>query len=117
MKKIHTISFKHAFEGLWYACKSQPNFRIHIVLSSLAIVLGVLLHITQIQWTILTMTITLGLVIETINTSIESVVDLVTQEWRINAKRAKDTAAAAMLIYAIGAIGVAGWLFLPKIFF
>ena len=115
MKPVHTVSFKHAYEGILYAFTSQPNFRVHIFLSICSIAVGLFLNLNPTEWIILIMTITLGLVIETINTSIEAVVDLITEEWRVNAKRAKDAAAGAMLIYALGATIVAAGLFLPKI--
>lgn len=114
-KRIHTISFHHAFEGLVHAVKTQPNFVVHLVLSSIAITVGFLLHLTNIEWTIILFTISLGLVIELINTSIESTVDLITSQYHQLAKVAKDTSAAAMLIYAVGAVIVAVFIFLPKL--
>lgn len=113
--RIHKISFQHAWDGVWHAWKSQPNFRVHLTLAILAVILAILLKLNYWEWMILTMTITLGLVIEMINTAIESVVDLVSTEWRMSAKSAKDVSAGAMLIYAIGSILVGAILFIPKI--
>lgn len=113
--RIHTISFKHARDGIWHAWVTQPNFRVHLTFSILAIVLALLLGLDHWEWMVLAMTITLGLVIEMLNTAVESVVDLVSTEWRMSAKTAKDVSAGAMLIYAIGSVVVAALLFLPKI--
>jgi diacylglycerol kinase len=113
--KRHTISFGHAFSGIAYAVSTQPNFVIHLILSTCAICLAIILNITRIEWLILSATIFGGLVIEMINTSIESCVDLLAQDWKKEAKFAKDTSAAAMLIYSIGAIITAALLFLPKL--
>ena len=63
----------------------------------------------------ITATIAFGLVCEMINTSLESITDLVTLEWRVKAKIAKDVAAGMMLIYAVGAVLIAIIIFLPKI--
>jgi diacylglycerol kinase (ATP) len=57
----------------------------------------------------------LGIITEMLNTSIESITDLVSNEWRMEAKIAKDVAAGMMLLTAIGALVVASVIFLPKI--
>lgn len=106
---------KYAWDGVVYAVSSQPNFRIHLFLSVVVAGLGVLLKISFIEWIVVLMSITLGLVIELMNTSIEETVDLVTQEYNLFAKRAKDTAAAAMFTYAVGAALLGALIFLPKI--
>jgi diacylglycerol kinase len=106
---------KHAWEGLVYALISQSNFRVHLFVSIVVVGMGILLKISMGEWITVAMTVTLGLVVELINTSIEEAVDLVTQEYNLFAKRAKDTAAAAMMIYAVGAAILGGLIFLPKI--
>lgn len=114
MRKHH-ISFLHAKDGLITAFKSQPNFRVHIILSLIAIGLGISLKISSLEWVVVVFVITLGLVIELINTAIEFTVDLITKEFNQYAKFAKDTSAAAMLTYAVGAAVTGTWIFLPKI--
>ncbi len=113
--KKHTISFKNAFAGLWWALSTQPNFRVHLVLSALAILAGFYFGITQTEWAIIIFTIVLGLSAELINTAIESMTDLITKEWREEAKIAKDVAAGMMLTVAAGAFCVALVIFLPYI--
>jgi diacylglycerol kinase (ATP) len=54
--------------------------------------------------------------LEMVNTALEAVVDLVTEEYRPLAKKAKDTAAGAVLISAIMAAVIGLIIFLPKIF-
>lgn len=109
----HTISFKNAFAGLWWAVRTQPNFRIHLSLSLLAILLGWFFSITNTEWAIIIFTIILGLSAELINTALESMTDLITKEWRAEAKIAKDVSAGMMLTVAIGAVGVAIFIFWP----
>lgn len=118
MEKIireHHISFKNAFTGLHYALTSQPNFRIHCSLASLAIIVGFFLQVSFLEMTILVLTIIFGLAVEMVNTAIESVTDLVTNEWRQEAKIAKDVSAGMMLLTAIGATLVAILILGPKI--
>jgi len=105
--KRHTISFKNALSGLWWAVKSQPNFRVHLVLASLAICLSWYFGITSTEWAIIIFTIVLGLSAELINTALESMTDLITREWKMEAKIAKDVSAGMMLTVAAGAIVVA----------
>lgn len=116
MKEVlrkHTISFKHAFAGLAWALRTQPNFRIHLILSALAVGLSLYFQITRTEWAIIIFTIILGLTAELINTAIESMTDLITREWREEAKIAKDVAAGMMLTVAVGAVIVACIIFLP----
>lgn len=109
----HHISFKNAFAGLWWAVTTQPNFRVHLALSVAALFLGWYLQITNVEMAIILFTILLGLAAELINTSIESMTDLVTKEWREEAKIAKDVSAGMMLTVAIGAVGIALFIFGP----
>lgn len=103
----HTISFKNALSGLGWSIRTQPNFRVHISLSTIAIALAAYFRITRTEWAIIIFTIVLGLTAEFINTAIESMTDLITHEWRAEAKIAKDVAAGMMLTTAIGAVVIA----------
>ena len=118
MKKIlaqHHISFKNAFSGLWWALTTQPNFRIHITLSLVALFFSWYLEISTLEWIIIVFTIVIGLSAEMMNTSIEAMTDLITTEWRKDAKIAKDVAAGTMLTVAFGAFLVALLIFVPKL--
>lgn len=119
MKKIfhrHHISFQNAWSGLWWAIRTQPNFRVHITLSLLAVALCWFLEVSPVEWTIVIFTIVLGLSAELVNTSLEAMTDLITHEWRKDAKIAKDVAAGMMLTVAIGALCVAALILGPKLF-
>ncbi len=115
--RTHKDSFKDAFAGLSWAFKTQPNFRIHLLLATIAIVLSWYLQITLVEFAVIIFTIVLGLTAEMINTSIESMTDLITTEYRESAKIAKDVAAGMMLTTAIGALCVAIVIFIPHILF
>ena len=111
----HHISFKNAFSGLKWALSSQPNFRVHLACAAIAIVTGLYVGLNQIEWVVIVLTIVLSLSGEMINTSIEAVTDLVTSEWKTEAKIAKDVSAGMMLTIALGALTVAAVLLLPKL--
>jgi diacylglycerol kinase (ATP) len=110
------ISFKYAWAGLSYAFITQRNFRIHTVIGTLAISLGVFLHLKPVEIAVISLTSGLVMALELLNTAIESVVDLtVKQTYHELAKIAKDCAAGAVLISAITAVFVAGSLLLPPL--
>lgn len=110
------VSFRYAWAGVRYAFQTQRNFRIHTSLGSLAIGLGIFLHSTAVEMSVIGLTIGAVLAMELLNTAIESVVDLtVKQTYHELAKIAKDCSAAAVLVSALAAVGVASSLLLPKL--
>jgi diacylglycerol kinase len=117
MLQRHTISFKNAFAGIVWALSTQPNYRIHIISSLLALVLSYVCKISYFEFLIVLLLIIIGLVIEMVNTSIEAATDAIDTKWRHDIKITKDTAAAAMLIFAIGALMISCVIFVPKIAF
>ena len=115
MIKKHTISFFHAYEGIVWAFKTQPNYKIHFILSLTSLVTGLFLKITYPELLIILTLITLGFSIETVNTAIEQAADAIDSKWRDDLKIVKDVSAGAMLVFAIGAFCIACIIFIPKI--
>lgn len=111
----HTISFRHAIDGMLWAFRTQPNYRIHFGLSILSLYAGYTLNISTTEWIIIILLITIGLTVEAINTGIEAATDAIDKNIREDIKIAKDVAAGAMLIFAIGASIIAYIIFVPKI--
>ncbi|MEK7078535.1 MAG: diacylglycerol kinase family protein [Patescibacteria group bacterium] len=116
MIKKHTISIKNAWHGLKWALSTQPNYRVHLFLSVLAIVGGMYFNISQGEFLTIFVLITLGFSIETINTAIEETTDAIDTKTRPDIGHAKDVAAGAMLVFAIGAFLTACFIFIPRIF-
>ena len=73
-----------------------------------------MLHLGALEWCICLGLFGLVMALELVNTAVESVVDLVTSEYKPLAKIAKDTAAGAVLIAAIMAAIVGLIIFVPK---
>jgi diacylglycerol kinase len=113
--KKHTISFRHAFDGLIWCLKTQPNYKIHLTFSFLSIVVGIYLRISYFEMLLVLFLITTGLVVETINTGFEQTTDAIDRKIREDIKIAKDVAAAAMLVYAFGSTIIAGFIFIPRL--
>jgi diacylglycerol kinase len=72
--------------------------------STAVLLLGLWLHITRQEWAILILTIMAVWMAEFMNTALEAVVDMVMPDLHPLAKVAKDIAAAAVLVGAIGAV-------------
>lgn len=107
-------SFYYAGQGLRYAVVSQRNFRIHLVIGTIALIWAAGVHLPLPQTAIIVLTMGLVLALELVNTALEAVVDLaVGQTYHELARIAKDCAAAAVLVTALAAVGVAGLLLVP----
>jgi len=115
MLKKHTVSIGHAIDGLVWALKTQPNYRIHLFLSALSLVGSYVFKISYFEFLLIIILITIGLVIETLNTGLEQTTDAIDRKIREDIKIAKDVAAAAMLIYAMGSLIIACIIFVPRI--
>lgn len=94
-------AFYYAFNGLFYTIKNERNMRIHLFAAIMVIIAGFYFHITVLEWYIIIMLIGSVLVFEILNTTIETLVNLIVKEHNVKAKIIKDTAAAAVLIFAI----------------
>lgn len=109
-------SFRHAFRGLRPLFASQPNARIHLVLASIAIAAGVALQLPASDWCWVAAAITMVLVTEALNTAIETLGDAVSEGRRHPlVGRAKDLAAAAVLLAAMGAVAIGVIIFVPHL--
>lgn len=92
---------KYALEGLKEVFLNETSFRIEIFLFLVFSILIQLLALDFISMSILQISLFLTLLVEVINSSIERVVDLVTNDYHIMAKKAKDAGAAAVFISII----------------
>lgn len=96
-------SFGYAIEGFRTAVATERNIKVQLLVGVLAIVAGVVLKIDALTWVLVLLCIGLVLFAELVNTSIEAIVDLATQDLHPLAKRAKDIAAASVFTLSITA--------------
>lgn len=89
--------------------------RIHIVAGLIVLVMGFLLHISLSEWCVLTLVVAVVLLAEALNSSLENIADAISEEKNEKIQKAKDLAAAAVLISAIAAVIIGVIIFLPKI--
>lgn len=113
MIRKHTLSIKYAYEGMVWAFKTQANYRIHFLLSIIAVLASYIFKISYIEFLIIVLIIFIGIMVEAINTAIEQTTDAIDKQWREDIKIAKDVSAAAMLIFSFGALLIAGLIFMP----
>lgn len=104
-------SFNHAYRGVVYAVRTQRNMRFHVTASLVVLVVSVLAGVTKLELAALVLAIMIVFIAEMFNTAMEFAVDLVTSEYHMLAKLAKDVSAGAVLVSSIGALLV-GYLVL-----
>lgn len=97
-------SFVYAFQGWYHVIRTQPNAWIHAIISLIVLGLALWLQLTRIEWAVLLLTTMIVWMAEFFNTALEAVVDMTMPDIHPLAKTAKDVAAAAVLVGAIGAV-------------
>ncbi len=100
-----------AIEGIIYVVKTQRHMRYHLFAAVAALILGLVLNISRSDILLLCMAIVLVLATEMLNTAIETMVDMISEEFHPMARNAKDIAAGVVLIASIGAL-MLGYLIL-----
>ena len=104
-------SFNAAVEGFIYVLKTEYNMRVHFLAALFFVLLGIYLGFSYTEILLMTVTITLVLASEMINTALELVVDMVKSEFHPIARIIKDVAAGAVLLTSINAVIVGYILF------
>jgi diacylglycerol kinase len=107
--------FGYAFNGLWYTLHTQRNVRIHVSIAIIAILLGIVLHITAVEFALVFVAITGVFIAEMFNTVFELCIDLASPDYQPLAKIAKDVAAGAVLLSAILSIVIGLFVFGPHL--
>ncbi|MBU5591021.1 diacylglycerol kinase [Clostridium sp. MSJ-4] len=114
MKKL-IDSFNYAIQGLIYSARTQRNMKIHLVATLLVLAACFIYDLTKIELLIITITVTMVIAAELINTAVESAIDATTNYYHPLAKIAKNTSAGAVLVTAINALIVGYITFWDKL--
>lgn len=109
-------SFVHAFAGLAFLVRNEPNMRIHLGIGAVTIVAGAWLDVGPAEWRWLVLVIALVLAAEALNTAVEQTCNAITRNYNPAIKAAKDVAAGAVLIAAIMAGLIGASIFMPYLF-
>ena len=110
---LKTLSY--GFNGILYTLKHERNMVIHFLVMTLVIIAGIVFKISFVEWGVCFVLFALVLSLELMNTALENVVDLVTEEKKQKAKIAKDAAAGAVLVAAIFSVIIGISIFLPRL--
>jgi diacylglycerol kinase (ATP) len=108
-------SFNWAFDGILHALRRERNMWIHFGAAVVVLLAALFFSLARLEVIALFVAISFVLITEMLNTSIEHVVDLVTDELDPRAKIAKDVAAGAVLVATINALAVAYLVFYDKL--
>ncbi|WP_052219963.1 diacylglycerol kinase [Clostridium homopropionicum] len=106
MKKVKKLvdSFNYAIQGIIYAARTQRNMKIHIIVSLIVLSACFFYDLSKVELLVITLTITMVLLAEMINTAVECAIDSTTNYYHPLAKIAKNVAAGAVLITAINSV-------------
>jgi len=108
-------SLGYALQGIRTIVEDEPNFTLHLSAALGVCIAGWYFSIESWEWVALSLTIGIVMTAEAFNTSLENLTDLASPEIHPLAKKAKDTAAGAVLLTGVMAIIVACLIFIPKI--
>lgn len=106
-------SFRHAFDGIKTLLKEERNMRIHLGMTILVIMCSVIFSLSTLKKAVVILLCALVICAELINTAIENVIDMNTAVFNMYAKRAKDLAAAAVLVLSIASAIIGLIIFVP----
>lgn len=109
------MGFVHALRGLGRLAATQRNFRVHLLATLAVLLAGWHFGVNAGEWALLSLCIFSVLAMEALNTAVEVLADRVCPEHDALIGRAKDIAAAAVLLAATGAALVGLIVFLPRL--
>jgi len=104
-----------ACSGLYYAIRTQRHMRIHFTVALIVIILGAIVSLSRVEWSIIMLVIGAVISLELVNTAIETTIDLVQPTKHPLAKIVKDVAASAVLFMSFIAVVIGCLIIVPKL--
>ncbi len=109
------ISVRNAKKGIRIVFQHEQNFRFQTLMGALALIAAVILKFSAEEYAILMLTITSVLAAEMLNSIMERFLDVIKPRLSEYVNVLKDMLAGVVLVVSLGAIGIAGVLYIPKI--
>lgn len=109
-------SFGHALRGLKFLFQSQKHFRFHVLATVLLVALGFWFSVTALEWAVLLLCCGVVLMAEALNSALESALDHLHPEIHPAIGKAKDMAAAGVLIVSVLSAVIGVVVFWPYVF-
>lgn len=113
--RARLLSFGYALDGIKTLLLEQHNARIHLFATIIVFALAAVLNLAVQQWLWLVLAVVMVWAAEAVNTALEYLADAAVPEQHPLIKKAKDVAAAAVLMTAVGAATIGGLVLLPAI--
>ena len=110
-----TRSVDHAVRGIALMLRSQHNAWIHLLATMIVIAAGFAFGIGRSEWLWIVLAIVAVWTAEGLNTAVERLADFTSPEFHPLVRQAKDVAAGAVLIAALGAIVIGVLVFAPHV--
>src|SRR3954470_13923842 len=108
-------SFTFAGQGLWLTLKTQHNARIHAIATLAVALLGWVFGISRMEWCVIVLACAAVWTAEALNTAFEFLADATIPEFHPVVRDAKDIAAGAVLVTAVGATVIGALIFWPYV--
>lgn len=108
-------SFRYAARGVRAVVQSQQNARIHLAASAAVVLAGAVVGLSRVEWCLVVGAIVAVWVAESLNTAFEALCDVASPAMHPLVERAKDVAAGAVLITAVGAVITGALVFGPRL--
>ncbi|HEY9177378.1 MAG TPA: diacylglycerol kinase family protein [Flavipsychrobacter sp.] len=98
--RLRSIGF--AIEGLKQMILTEPNARIHLAITTLVVIAGIITELSMARWLAIVFAISIVWITEAVNTALEKLCDHTCgNEFNAAIKKVKDIAAGAVLIAAL----------------
>ena len=108
-------SFKKAYEGFLYIYQTHFHFRLNIFIGGLIIILSIIFRFQPIELVLIILAVILIFFSETLNTSIEEICNLITEEYHPKIKAIKDLGSFLVLLAVIFSLSIFITIFLKNI--
>ena len=113
--KARSKSFVFATRGIKTMLTSQHNAWIHVAATIAITIIGLYLGFSKFEWCFIVLAIIAVWTAEALNTALEFLADVASPEFHPLVEKAKDVAAGAVLISAIGSVVIALLIIIPYI--
>lgn len=113
--KKRIASFSYALSGIAHLIRHEHNAWIHLMATLVTLSAGLYFELERVDWALVIMAISLVWLGEGLNTAVELLANAITTEPHPLIGHAKDVAAGAVLLSALGAAAIGLLVFLPKV--
>ena len=108
-------SIRYALRGIAVMVRSQHNAWIHAIATATVVIVGLVIGLSPTEWCWIVLAVMSVWTAEALNTAFEFLTDVASPTFHPLAGKAKDVAAGAVLISAIGSVVIGVLVFGPHL--